>query len=196
MSLSNRYWVSNLPQPDVQAVVQRTLDWLDRIVIGLNLCPFAASVRREGSVRLAVCESSDEATLAKDLLAELDLLQQTGEAEISTTLLVFPRAFHRFDSYWQFYELAENLLLEAGLEGVIQLASFHPDYCFEGEPAQDVSHFTNRSPYPMLHLIREQQLERVLAQYPDPEAIPDRNIATLRRLGESQLRALFADFRR
>ena len=180
-------------QQDAQSVSDRTLDWLDRVVIGLNLCPFAAPVRRSNRIRVAVIGGSDQSDLLARLLEEMDLLQRADESEIGTSLLVFPAALSDFDDYWHFAELANALLAQVGLEGVLQLATFHPDYLFAGEPEQALSHFTNRSPYPMLHLIREQQLERLLAQYPDAEQIPQRNIDTLERLGRERLLALFGD---
>lgn len=173
--------------------IQLTLDWLDRVVIGLELCPFAGPVRRADGIRVAVASGVSESALLVSLLEELDLLQQAEESDISTTLLVMPDALPEFDAYWRFTEIANGMLAQTGLEGVIQLATFHPRYLFAGEPEQALSHFTNRSPFPMLHLIREQQLERLLAQFPDADQIPRRNAVTLEQLGRERLLALLAD---
>ena len=121
-------------------------------------------------------------------MISIDLIQSTAESELATSLLLFTGALSNFDDYLDFLDLAQALLAEAGLEGVIQLASFHPDYRFAGEAADAASHFSNRSPWPTIHLIREDMLERVLLDYPDPEGIPARNIAALNGLGVGELR--------
>lgn len=121
-------------------------------------------------------------------LTELDHLQSTPEPELVTTLLVYPEALGGFDEYLDFVAQAQQLLIEAGLEGEVQLASFHPNYQFEGEPAEGASHFSNRAPYPIIHLLRESTLERVLTDYPNPENIPLRNLRTLQALGVSALK--------
>jgi hypothetical protein len=120
-------------------------------------------------------------------------LQQSDEQALATTVLVFATALVDFDDYLIFAEQANEWLTEAGLEGVIQIATFHPDYCFEGVEPDDISNASNRSPYPMLHFIREEQISRALANYPNPERIPDNNIARLRELGAEGLRALLSD---
>ncbi|WP_101758589.1 DUF1415 domain-containing protein [Oceanicoccus sp. KOV_DT_Chl] len=166
---------------------QQTMDWLQGIVIGLNLCPFAAAVVNEQSLHIEVCAAQTHEEQLVAVLKQLDLLQQQDEDSIATSLLVFSQGLQDFDQYWGLVELAEEVLTEVGLDGVIQIASFHPDYCFEGVDADDVSHYTNRSPYPMLHFIREAQLSRALAGYPDPEKIPENNINRLRQLGKPAL---------
>ena len=176
--------------PEADAVSAHTRRWIERVVVGLELCPFAAPVLRGEQLRIAVCEATELTELASALLDELDLLQRTPEAELATSVLVMPRALADFDDYLDFLSLAEELLAECGLEGTLQIASFHPDYCFDGVPADDVANFTNRSPYPMLHFLREAQIERALQRYPDPERIPQRNIEHLRGLGKSQMIAL------
>ena len=169
---------------------EATLHWLETIVVGLNLCPFAAPVLKHDQLRIEVCDDELEPLLLAAVLRELDFLQQTAESTISTSLLVFSHGLKDFDQYWALVEAANELLYEVGLEGVIQIASFHPDYCFEGVEPDDVSHYTNRSPYPMLHFIREDQLSRALATYPNPERIPEDNIRRLQQLGKKQLLAL------
>ena len=167
--------------------VAQTYHWLNAIVVGLNLCPFAAPVLKAETLHIEVCHGLETEQLLRAVLEQLDKLQGCEESEIATSLLVFSHAVKDFDHYWGLVELAEELLAEAGLEGVIQIASFHPDYCFEGVAADDASNYSNRSPYPMLHFIREAQLTRVLAQYPNPEQIPDNNIQKLRELGTEHL---------
>ncbi len=164
-----------------------TLNWVQRFVIGLNLCPFAAPVLRQQGLQIAVCETTDSQGLMRAVLEQLDLLHQQDEYSVATSLLVFSHALKDFDDYWQFVGLAEQLLADAGLEGVIQIASFHPDYCFAGVDPEDVSHFSNRSPFPMLHFIREAHLSRVLDTVSDADSIPEANIRRLRTLGREAI---------
>jgi uncharacterized protein len=173
--------------PDPGRAEQQTRRWLEEFVVGLNLCPFARPLLASEQLRVTTCTSGDDADLQVFFLKELDLLQSKPETEIATSLLVFTGALVLFDDFLDFLALAQDLLVEAGLEGVVQLASFHPDYQFDGEPADGASHFSNRSPWPTLHLIREDMLERVLQEYPDPEQIPRRNIARLEDIGSDAL---------
>jgi hypothetical protein len=172
-----------------------TRRWLQDMVVGLNLCPFAAPVLRDNSLRIASSDAQSDEALLTAVLAELDQLQSSDESAISTTLLVFTHALQTFDDYLDIADAANDLLAEVGLDGIIQIATFHPDYCFAGEAADDPANYSNRSPYPMLHFIREAQMSRVLANYPNPEAIPDNNIRRLRELGREQLLALIAPSR-
>ena len=172
---------------DRDRVEQQTRDWLARFVVGLNLCPFARPVLDSPALRIAVCEASESPALRRAFLSELDRLQSSPESDIATTLLVFPSALQDFHEYLDFLAEAQLLLERAGLEGVVQLASFHPDYLFHGEPPEAASHFSNRSPWPTIHLLREDMLSRVLGYYPDADAIPDRNIATLEEIGRDEL---------
>lgn len=169
-----------------------TRHWLDTMVVGLNLCPFAGQVLRDNSLRIEVCGADTEEALISAVLTELDVLQRAEEAQIATSLLVFSQNLWDFDQYLALLDLADELLVEVGLEGVIQIASFHPDYCFEGVPPHDPSHYSNRSPYPMLHFLREEQLQLALASYPNPEQIPENNISRLRELGTTAILALLA----
>lgn len=161
--------------------------WLREFVVGLNLCPFARPLLDDSALRIAVCDATDEPALRTALLLELDLLQASPEQRIATTLLVFPGALREFDDYLAFLEHAQDLLADAGLEGLVQLASFHPHYRFAGEPADAASHYSNRSPYPIIHLLREEMLSRVLEDCADPERIPARNIETLDAIGVAEL---------
>jgi len=169
--------------PSAAAVVQATRNWLERAVIGLNLCPFAKAVHVKGQVHYAVSEATQPLQLLADLGAELDALVACDARERETTLLMAPRCLPDFLEFNDFLPRAERLVRKRRLEGVIQLASFHPGYQFEGTEAGDIENFTNRSPYPTLHLLREDSIERAVAAFPEAEAIYEANIETLRRLG-------------
>ncbi|MDX1802538.1 MAG: DUF1415 domain-containing protein [Alcanivorax sp.] len=172
-------------------VIARTREWLEQVVIGLNLCPFARKPLQAGRVRFAVSDSRTIEALLHDLQQELERLQQAGEDVIDTTLLIIPGQLHDFYDYNDMLDLAEGLLEQQGWSGSYQLASFHPAYQFAGTAVNDRGNFTNRAPYPVLHLLRETSLDKGLASYPDPEQIPERNIVTLQTLSDQQWRALF-----
>lgn len=174
-------------------IIAETRAWVDRVVIGLNLCPFAKAVQVHRQVRYAVCDATDEAALLVALLDALELLARTDPTVIDTTLLIHPKVLTDFDDYNQFLGDAEALLIDAGFEGIFQLASFHPDYRFAGTAPDDVENATNRSPFPMLHLLREASVARAVAAFPDAAAIYNENIRTLRALGKQELRALMAE---
>lgn len=182
---------------DVARVRAHTLRWLAEFVVGLDLCPFARPLLVADTLRIAVSEAESSESLRRVFLLELDLLQSTPEYEIASTLLVLPRSLEDFEHYLEFLDEARELLGEAGLDGLVQLASFHPRYLFCGESPESASHYSNRAPYPSIHLLREDMLSRVLADFPDPGAIPARNIATLTALGTEELatrwRGLFVD---
>ncbi len=173
---------------------QLTRRWLTDCVLALELCPFAGPVVADSSLRVAVSSAADREQQVQDFLLELDRLQGSSEAEISTTLLVFDTGCRDFHAFLDLLDEANALLETAGLAGLVQLASFHPRYRFEGEPDDALSHYTNRSPFPTLHLLREAMVTRVLASYPDPAAIPVRNIARLESLGIEGVRELWADY--
>jgi len=159
-------------------------------VIGLNLCPFAASPWRQGRVRFRVSEAADPHQLAQDLADELLALQASDPAECETTLLIHPRTLNDFFDYNDFLDLADRLLEDLALDGTIQIASFHPDYRFADTQAHDPANCTNRSPYPMLHLLREASIEAATASMTDPDSIYERNIEKLRELGMDGWKAL------
>jgi hypothetical protein len=169
--------------------------WLDVFVVGLNLCPFARPLLGAPNLRIAICPASEAAELRNAFLHELDLLQRSVEQEVATSLLAFPNALHDFEDYLWFLDDAEELLQEAGLEGVVQLASFHPQYRFAGEAPNAASHYSNRAPYPLIHLLREDMVTRALEDFAAPERIPERNIEALNALGIDELqnrwRAMF-----
>lgn len=169
---------------------EQTRAWLERAVIGLNLCPFAKAVHVKGQVHYAVSPAASAGELLADLGRELDGLQAQDAAARDTTLLIAPHCLHDFLDFNDFLAEAENLLAERGLEGVFQLASFHPQYQFAGTAADDITNFTNRSPYPVLHLLREDSIERAVQAFPEPEAIYEANMQTLQQLGHAGWLAL------
>ncbi|MGI9308536.1 MAG: DUF1415 domain-containing protein [Gammaproteobacteria bacterium] len=162
--------------------------WVESLVIDLNLCPFAKRELVNDRVRFAVADATTEAQLLTSLQAELELL--TSDPAIETTLLIHPLVLQDFLDYNQFLNAADSLLAEMQLEGVYQIASFHPKYQFAGTQPDDAENYTNRSPHPILHLIREDSLERVVAEFPDTTQIPARNIELMNRLGQDKLQAL------
>lgn len=167
--------------------------WLEKVVLGLNLCPFAHLPFKNQRIRYTFTNSDNEKLLLDLLQHELLLLNEASSEDIETTLLIHPKVLSNFFDYNDFLDLADDLLDRLELTGIIQIASFHPDYQFSGTVFTDVENYTNRSPYPMLHLIREASLERVLASYPDPENIPERNIARMEQVGESELQLMIAN---
>ena len=169
------------------AIEQKVRAWLNHFVVGLNLCPFARPVVSSNSLRIHVCESDRLQLVAETFMDELLLIQRSLESEIATTLLVFPNALNDFDEYLSFIENAEEQIEEMGLIGIIQLASFHPDYQFDGEPADSVSHFTNRSPYPVIHFLREEMVGKALENFSHPEEIPENNIRTMESIGRKEI---------
>ena len=173
-----------------QPVIDATRHWLENVVIGLNLCPFAGLPWRQGRVRLRVSAASSQQQLAEDLAEELLALQAADPAECETSLLIHPHILDDFLDYNDFLDLADRLLESLELDGILQIASFHPDYQFADSTADDPANCTNRSPYPMLHLLREASIEQATASLPDPERIYERNIRTLRQLGLEGWKAL------
>lgn len=167
----------------------RTRQWLDAVVIGLDLCPFAKREFSNDRVRFSVSPAITELQLLQSLESELQLL--FSETDVETTLLIHPHVLDEFAAYNQFLDLAEGLLVQMNLEGVFQIASFHPQYQFEGTAEDDVENFTNRSPYPTLHILREASLAKAIANTPDIDQVPTRNIETMKSLSAEQLRRLF-----
>ena len=174
-------------------VVAATRRWLERAVIGLNLCPFAKAVHVKQQIRYAVTAAANADTLLAELEHELDLLTQTDAAQIDTTLLIHPQVMTDFIDYHFFLGEADALLRRMELDGVIQIASFHPHYQCAGSDSDDIDTYTNRSPWPMLHLLREASIDRAVAAFPDASEIFERNIETLRRLGHEGWRQLWLD---
>jgi hypothetical protein len=171
-------------------VLTQTRHWLEKAVIGLNLCPFAKAVYVKNQVRLVVSHARHADDLLEELDRELDLLAATPAQEIDTTLLIHPTLFDDFLDFNDFLEIAEGVVDEHGLEGVVQLASFHPKFQFEGTEPDDIGNFTNRAPFAILHLLREDSVERAVEAFPEADAIFDVNIQTLEKLGHAGWQAL------
>lgn len=182
---------ADLPDPD--AVIARTRQWLERAVIGLNLCPFAKAVQVKDRIRYAVSMATTPDALQDDLLTELTLLRDEAEERVETTLLIHPGVLTDFQDYNEFLDVADAAVQVLDLEGVVQVASFHPDYQFADSGADDIENFTNRSPYPILHLLRESSIDRVLEAFPEAETIYETNMETMRRLGHEGWRALWTE---
>ena len=160
-------------------------NWVDSFVAGMNLRPFAKPELTRNRVRFVVSAANSEELLLTALHAELELLN--NDQSIETTLLIHPGVLREFDQYNQFLNYAEALIIQMALEGIYQIASFHPDYQFENTDPTAAENYTNRSPYPMLHLLREESLETAIASYPEVEQIPGRNIELMQRLGKTEL---------
>ena len=163
--------------------IAQTRRWLERAVIGLNLCPFAKAVYVKQQVRFVLSEATTTEALLEELTAELSLLSQTDPQAVDTTLLVHPHVLTDFLDYNDFLDRADAAVAALGLEGEIQVASFHPQYQFAGTYPDEMGNYTNRAPFPTLHLLREASIDRAVAAFPDPDVIVERNIATLEELG-------------
>ncbi len=175
-----------------EAVSSAVRLWVETLIVGLNLCPFAGREVRRRSVRYVVSDATSEDELLEALFDEFSHLDRNPETE--TTLLIHPQVLTAFPAYNQFLDKADALLAGAGLEGIYQVASFHPDYRFAGTAADDAENYTNRSPYPLLHLLRESSVERAAAGA-DVDAIPERNIELMNKMGTEQLRELLGKCR-
>ena len=174
--------------PDHKKIIATVRCWVETVVIELNLCPFAKRELLRNRVRFAVTDAETETQLLSALEHELELLETTDSTE--TTLLIHPNVLQDFYAYNQFLDVADALLVELGLDGIYQLASFHPDYQFADTDPDDAENYTNRSPYPLLHLIREASLTRAIESYPGTDLIPDRNIALLKNMGHEKMQAI------
>ncbi|HDM8174407.1 TPA: DUF1415 domain-containing protein [Vibrio harveyi] len=176
---------------DINAITEQVDQWLNDVVIGLNLCPFAAKPQRNKQIKIFVSEASQEEALLEDILLQLIELSNTEPEKLETTLVVVPNMLQDFWDYNFFIDWVEGLIKQQDWEGIFQVATFHPDYCFGGAEPEDDENLTNRSPYPVFHLIREESMEKVLKHYPDPESIPDNNIARVSALSEEERKKLF-----
>jgi hypothetical protein len=172
-----------LPADSHEAVIAATRHWLTEAVIGLNLCPFAKAVHVKGQIRYAVSDAVEMEGVLTDLETEIQTLVQADPEAVDTTLLILPQALGNFLDYNDCLFFADRLIKQLRLEGVIQIASFHPNYQFEGSGPDDIENYTNRAPYPILHLLREASIERAVQAFPDAEDIYERNQETLRRIG-------------
>ena len=174
---------TSAPVLDHDAVVADTVHWLEKAVIGLNLCPFAKAVHIKKQVRYVVCEATTPEALLEKLMEELEHLAEADPEKLDTTLIIHPHVLKDFEDYNEFLDVADAALEDMDLDGILQVASFHPDYQFDGVAADDASNYTNRAPYPTLHLLREDSVARAVDVYPDPDVIVERNIQTLDRIG-------------
>lgn len=170
-----------------QEMIKQTQNWVSKLIVKYNICPFARREVERGSIRYVLIEASKKKQVLTSLLAECHFLDENSETE--TTLFIIPSGFEGFYDFLDLVELANELLDDGGYEGVYQLANFHPDYCFAQEPQSAPSNYTNRSPYPTLHIIRETSMEMAIKHHPDVDAIPERNIEFANKKGN----VFFAD---
>lgn len=184
-------WLTPMKTERVDPVIAATQQWLERAVIGLNLCPFAKAVHVKQQIRYAVSTAQTPDDLLAELAAELSHLNAADPAQIDTTLLIAPQMFADFIDFHFFLDEADVLLKRSGLEGVIQIASFHPKFEFTGSETDAIANYSNRSPYPILHLLREASIDRAVAAFPDAADIYERNIETLEKLGQEGWQRLF-----
>jgi uncharacterized protein len=175
----------------VTAPIEQTQQWLERAVIGLNLCPFAKAVHVKQQIRYVVSDAANIDALCDDLVSELEFLAEASAERIDTTLIVLTNVMQDFLDFNDFLDVADNILEELELDGILQVAPFHPQFQFADTEADDITNFTNRSPYPMLHLLREDSVSRAVEAFSDELAISETNIATMRKLGADGWRKLF-----
>lgn len=173
-----------------EPVIEVIRTWLAEIIIGLNFCPFAKREFERNSIRYQVSHEQDSKHALSVLLDEVALLDRCTEVE--TTLIIFDNGFELFDDYLDLVDLANALLEQGGYGAIYQLATFHPQYCFADAEMDDPANFTNRAPYPMLHILRQSSINRVLRTYPNPESIPDNNMAKARALGLNHWQAVIS----
>ncbi len=178
--------------PSAQQATAETRAWVERVVIGLNLCPFAKAVHSKNQVRYVVSQADTPEALLAQLGDEMRLLAAADPAQVDTTLLIHPEVLNDFLDFNDFLGAADGLLEQLGYEGVLQVASFHPRFQFAGTDADDVTNATNQSPYPTLHLLREASIDRAVAAFPEAEAIYEVNMRTLEALGADGWAALQA----
>lgn len=178
--------------PVGQQALAETRAWVDRVVVGLNLCPFAKAVQARNQVRYVVSDATEVDALLSELIDEMGRLVATDPEVLDTTLLIHPRVLNDFLDFNEFLGAADEALAQLGLEGVLQVASFHPQFQFAGTAVDDVTNATNRSPYPTLHLLREDSVDRAVAAFPEAGAIYEKNIRTLAALGAEGVAALQA----
>jgi len=175
----------------MDSVKRDVIQWLNAVVLGLNLCPFSHKPTNENRVHFQVSNAADEEELLQELADEMTLLDNTPSSEIETTLLIVPNLLHDFFDYNQFLLWAESLIKRNGWKGIYQIASFHPDYCFAGAEYDDVENLTNRAPYPILHIIREASLAIAMNYVDDVEGIPERNKQRMQALTMEEKQTLF-----
>ncbi|PKG40982.1 DUF1415 domain-containing protein [Psychromonas sp. Urea-02u-13] len=173
-----------------QDMIKHTENWVSDVIVKYNICPFARREVERGSIRYALIEESKKKKVLQSLLDECRYLDEHSETE--TTLFIMPRGFEGFYAFLDLVDMANDLLDLEGYEGVYQLANFHPDYCFADEPQSEPSNYTNRSPYPTLHIIREKSMEMAINNHPDVDAIPERNVEFANKKGNNFFATLLA----
>lgn len=171
-------------------VIDQTRCWVERAVVGLNLCPFARKPMQAGRIRYVVSNAEDELALLADLQTELDYLRSVDMDETETTILIHPQVLNDFYDYNNFLDQVDALLEQEGYIEEFQIASLHPHYQFAGTLPEDAENYTNRSPYPLLHILREESVDRALENYPDPDRIPERNIRIMEKHGAEFMQEL------
>lgn len=172
-------------------IAVQTLAWIRSFIVEYNLCPFAKGPVKKGSLKIQVSNTRKKNQALEELMTEIHYLDRNPAIE--TTLLVFEHSFKDFFNYLDFVDMAEQLILEQGYEGIYQLATFHPDYYFENTEPEDVSNYSTRSPYPMVHLLREDMLEKAINAYGSTEKIPETNISTLKKLGLEKIKKIIQE---
>ena len=180
---------------DEPGPLAETRAWVDQVVIGLNLCPFAKAVQAKGQIRYVVSDAADAASLLAELRSEMRALAEADPGQIDTTLLIHPGVLRNFLEFNEFLAVAEDAVEQEGLTGILQVASFHPRFQFAGTAADDIGNATNRSPYPTLHLLREESVDKAVAAFPLAEMIYEKNIRTLNELGAAGWAELEAQYR-
>lgn len=179
---------------EASVVIEKTRQWVEKIVIGLNVCPFAAPVVRTGRLKLVVSAADTAEQLMQDLLAEFQFLLETPSAETDTTLLIHPYVLRDFEAYLDFVAEAEDIMDESDISQEFQLATFHPDYIFEDEVQGDPASYTNRSPFQMIHILREASLSEVIDNHPDTDLIPAENVRKFREMGIDKILDLLDNY--
>ena len=174
-----------------EEIIKSTQNWLEKAVIGLNLCPFAKAVHIKKQIRYFVSDARTPEALLQDFINELEVLAEANPEKIETTLVIHPYVLTDFLDYNEFLDIADEALIDADLEGILQVASFHPDYQFAETEADDIENFTNRSPFPTLHLLREDSIDAAVQAFPDADAIYEKNVQTLRKIGLEGWHKLF-----
>jgi hypothetical protein len=169
--------------------IQLVQKWISDVVVGLNFCPFASKPLQTDKIHFEVVNSGTLKTVLEAFARTCNLL--SDQSEIDTAIIILPEGFTSFNDYLQLVEYCEVLIEKEGYAGVYQVASFHPEYVFHGSEESDPANYTNRSPYPLLHILREEMLEKALEKYPHPEKIPENNIALTRKLGLEHMKSLF-----
>jgi len=175
---------------NIHPAITSTRQWLKSFVIEYNICPFARQEYEKDSIRFTAIAGNDLEKCLTALVTECGHLD--SNPDIETALLIFPDGLHSFNAFLDFLDIAQQLLIDRDYEGIYQLASFHPQYCFTNSDQNDAANYTNRSPYPMFHIIRETSIERALENYSNPENIPSKNIQLTRQLGYKKLQAIVA----